>query len=289
MGGLTRGPCTSWNSQPDHRCRRPSVGNAEDPRLLSGVTVVLPASPPRPWSSSAAARRARGGDRRARSDRSRRPGPAVVLSGGSVFGLDAASGVTMRGGPRHWLSLSCPAARLPGGARRDPVRPAENAATRISRPLALCPARPERSTTPPHLRLGMAGAGYGAFAAASRAVSAAHRWFSRASPPGRWWRSTASARPSIPQPAHYGRSLRRSKANSPREPPAGRRTSPGNAVFAGQQGGARSALAGAEHPRSRWSRPMPAVENRAVRFAIMAAMGFPPAAHSPSPHANSTF
>ena len=71
-----------------------AVGNAEDPRLLSGVTVVLPDEP------AEAVVELRGGAPGTRETDALDPtalagqAHAVVLSGGSVFGLDAASGVT---------------------------------------------------------------------------------------------------------------------------------------------------------------------------------------------------
>src|SRR5215831_15472874 len=70
-----------------------AVGNAEDLRALTGVTVVLPAEP------AIAAVELRGGAPGTRETDALDPTAliegihAVVLSGGSVFGLDAASGV----------------------------------------------------------------------------------------------------------------------------------------------------------------------------------------------------
>ncbi len=69
------------------------VGNAEDEVVRSGVTVVLPDRP------TVAAVYSRGGGPGTRETDALRPGNAVtkihaiVLSGGSAFGLDAASGV----------------------------------------------------------------------------------------------------------------------------------------------------------------------------------------------------
>lgn len=74
------------------------VGNAHDRDLLSGVTVILPDAP------AVAAVDVRGGAPATRETDALDPTCLVeaihglVLSGGSVFGLDAASGVT------HWLA-----------------------------------------------------------------------------------------------------------------------------------------------------------------------------------------
>jgi len=74
------------------------VGNAQDADLLSGVTVILPDE------AAVAAVDARGGAPASRETDALDPSclvdaiHGVVLSGGSVFGLDAASGVT------HWLA-----------------------------------------------------------------------------------------------------------------------------------------------------------------------------------------
>ena len=73
-----------------------SVGNAEDHRVLSGVTVVLPATP------AAGAVEQRGGAPGTRETDALDPAGfvedihAIVLAGGSVFGLDAAGSVTSR-------------------------------------------------------------------------------------------------------------------------------------------------------------------------------------------------
>ena len=74
------------------------VGNADDPRVRTGVTVVLPAVP------ALAAVDVRGGAPGTRDTDALNPTclvaavDAVVLSGGSAFGLEAASGVT------NWLA-----------------------------------------------------------------------------------------------------------------------------------------------------------------------------------------
>src|SRR4029077_11372607 len=75
------------------------VGNAEDARVRTGVTVVLPDHP------SLAAIDVRGGAPGTRETDSLDPTclvdrvDAVVLSGGSAFGLEAGSGVT------NWLAV----------------------------------------------------------------------------------------------------------------------------------------------------------------------------------------
>lgn len=75
-----------------------SVGNAEDERALTGVTVVICED------AAVAAEDVRGGAPGTREIDALDPAGlveevhAIVLSGGSVFGLDAASGVV------HWLS-----------------------------------------------------------------------------------------------------------------------------------------------------------------------------------------
>ncbi|MFQ5534984.1 MAG: P1 family peptidase [Sphingomonadales bacterium] len=74
------------------------VGNAEDEAVRTGVTVILPTEP------AVMAVDVRGGAPGTRDTEALSPGSLVdrfhglVLSGGSVFGLDAASAVT------HWLS-----------------------------------------------------------------------------------------------------------------------------------------------------------------------------------------
>jgi L-aminopeptidase/D-esterase-like protein len=74
------------------------VGNAQDPRVRTGVTVVLPEAP------AVAAVDVRGGAPGTRETDALSPTclveavDAVVLSGGSAFGLEAAAGVT------NWLA-----------------------------------------------------------------------------------------------------------------------------------------------------------------------------------------
>ncbi len=92
------------------------VGNAHDAGILSGVTVVLPDSP------AVMAVDARGGAPGTRDIAALDPANTIqefhglVLSGGSVFGLDAAGGVT--------AALSERGVGLPLGPKRVPVVPA---------------------------------------------------------------------------------------------------------------------------------------------------------------------
>lgn len=97
------------------------VGNAGDPAMLTGVTVLLPDEP------LVAAADIRGGAPGSRETAALEPENlveevhAIVLSGGSVFGLDAASEVTtllarqgmgFRFGPQAWPCPVVPAAIL---------------------------------------------------------------------------------------------------------------------------------------------------------------------------------
>lgn len=92
------------------------VGQAQDPRLRSGVTVILPERP------CVMAADVRGGGPGTREIAALAPNclveefHALVLSGGSVFGLDAASGVT--------AALSARGLGLPLAPRPVPVVPA---------------------------------------------------------------------------------------------------------------------------------------------------------------------
>jgi L-aminopeptidase/D-esterase-like protein len=138
------------------------VGNAEDARVRTGVTVVLPDHP------SLAAIDVRGGAPGTRETDSLDPTclvdrvDAVVLSGGSAFGLEAGSGVT------NWLAVQgrgfavgpavvpiVPAAilfdLLNGGAKDWGEHPPYAA---LGRAAAIAAAR--------MFALGNAGAGYGA-------------------------------------------------------------------------------------------------------------------------------
>lgn len=93
-----------------------TVGNAEDADLHSGVTVLLPDAP------ALAGVDVRGGAPGTRETDLLRPSAtvervdAIVLSGGSAFGLDAASGVT------HWLAARGRGFELRG--MRVPIVPA---------------------------------------------------------------------------------------------------------------------------------------------------------------------
>ncbi len=92
------------------------VGQAGDPKLRTGVTVVLPDRP------AVAAVDVRGGGPGTRETDALDPAAlvghvdAIVLSGGSAFGLEAASGVT------SWLAAR--GRGFPVGAARVPIVPA---------------------------------------------------------------------------------------------------------------------------------------------------------------------
>ena len=95
-----------------------AVGNAGDEALMSGVTVVLPDE------AAVAAVDTRGGGPATRETDALDPACLVdavhglVLSGGSVFGLDAASGVT------HWLDARGRGFRFGEQLHVSPVVPA---------------------------------------------------------------------------------------------------------------------------------------------------------------------
>lgn len=94
------------------------VGNAEDRRLCTGVTVVLADTPVR---AIADIRGGAPGTRETDALDASTLGvkaDAIVLSGGSVFGLDAASGVTA------WLSAKGRGFELRPGLPRVPIVPA---------------------------------------------------------------------------------------------------------------------------------------------------------------------
>ena len=92
-----------------------AVGNAGDPELVSGVTVILPDRP------AIAAVDVRGGGTGSRDIELLKPSAsietvdAVVLSGGSAFGLDAAGGVM------SWLAAR--GRGFPVGRTRVPIVP----------------------------------------------------------------------------------------------------------------------------------------------------------------------
>jgi L-aminopeptidase/D-esterase-like protein len=103
-----------------------AVGNAEDPRILTGTTVVVPDG------QMVVAADIRGGAPGSRetpaleAENLVETFHAIVLSGGSVFGLDAASAVTTELARRGKGSRLRPRGlALPGGSSRDPVRPDE--------------------------------------------------------------------------------------------------------------------------------------------------------------------
>ena len=95
-----------------------SVGNAEDHEALTGVTVILPDR------RSVCAVDSRGGAPGTRETDALSPAclvdavDAVVLSGGSVYGLDAASGVTA------WLGARGRGFLVHEAAPRSPIVPA---------------------------------------------------------------------------------------------------------------------------------------------------------------------
>lgn len=94
------------------------VGNAEDRRLCTGVTVVLADTPVR---AIADIRGGAPGTRETDALDASTLGvkaDAIVLSGGSVFGLDAASGVTA------WLSAKGRGFELRPGVPKVPIVPA---------------------------------------------------------------------------------------------------------------------------------------------------------------------
>ena len=94
------------------------VGHAQDQRLCTGVTVVFPEAPVRTVAD------VRGGAPGTRETDALDvttlgvKADAIVLSGGSAFGLDAASGVTA------WLSAQGRGIEIGPGAPRVPIVPA---------------------------------------------------------------------------------------------------------------------------------------------------------------------
>lgn len=142
------------------------VGNAEDPRVRTGVTVVLPERP------AVAAVDVRGGAPGTRETDALDPAclvetiDAVVLSGGSAFGLEAASAAMT------WLAAR--GVGFPVGEARIPIVPAailfdllnggDKAWGDAPPYAALGRAACEAAGTAP--RLGNAGAGFGAKAGA---------------------------------------------------------------------------------------------------------------------------
>ncbi len=100
------------------------IGHADDASLLSGVTVLLP---DRPLVAAVDVRG--GGQAHARPTRSDLRGTvehahAIAISGGSAFGLSAASGV------QNWLAergigFDIGGARVPDRAAGGSVRPAQ--------------------------------------------------------------------------------------------------------------------------------------------------------------------
>ena len=167
------------------------VGNAEDHGARTGVTVVLAERP------ALAAVDVRGGAPGTINTDLLRPGglisqvDGIVLSGGSVFGLEAATGLIAwlaeRGRGLHRLG-AVPADRV----GRDPVRPGQWRRQGLGRPTALSRiSRSARRTRPDaRPRWAMSGRGSDRSRGRSRAGWARPRRSTR--PPGsrwrRWWR-----------------------------------------------------------------------------------------------------
>jgi len=144
------------------------VGQAEDAEARTGVTVILPDAP------AVAACDVRGGGPGTRETDALAPENlveaihAIVLSGGSVYGLGAADGVTAALGARGVGFAFAPSAVIPP----SPVVPAAilydlgnggDKAWRLEPPYRrLGLAALERASD--HFALGTAGAGYGAMA-----------------------------------------------------------------------------------------------------------------------------
>lgn len=145
-----------------------AVGNVHDEQVLSGVSVILPDE------RCVAAVDARGGGPGTRETDALDPAnlvdeiDAITLSGGSVFGLDAASGVTawLAGEGRGFVAMS--------GAMPSPIVPAailydlnNNGAKDWG---AVPPYRAmgikAAEAAGPDFTLGSEGAGYGAMAGA---------------------------------------------------------------------------------------------------------------------------
>lgn len=142
-----------------------SVGHADDPQLRSGVTVILPAD------RAACSVDVRGGGSGTRETDLLRPEammPAVdalCLSGGSAFGLDAASGVM------HWLAAQGRGYAVAG--HRVPIVPAAilfdlnnggNKAWGTEPPYRRLGWAACEAAGPAAFPLGNTGAGYGAAA-----------------------------------------------------------------------------------------------------------------------------
>ena len=154
------GPRNSISDVPGIR-----VGNAEDPALLTGVTAVIPDAP------AVAAADVRGGGPGSRETEALAPEAtvqevhAVVLSGGSAFGLDAAGGVM------DWLRTQGRGFHIAGAV--VPIVPSAiifDLATGGPKSWQHPPwwglGRRAAERAAPHFRLGNAGAGLGARAGA---------------------------------------------------------------------------------------------------------------------------
>lgn len=144
------------------------VGNAEDERVRTGVTVLIPERP------AVAAIDVRGGGPGTRESDALGPAGSVdvvhglVLSGGSAFGLDAATGL------QGWLAERGVGFQV--GPVRVPIVPQAilfdllNGGDKIwgERPPYQALARAAASAAGPEFAIGSAGAGYGATTATLR-------------------------------------------------------------------------------------------------------------------------
>lgn len=140
------------------------VGNAADPRVRTGVTVVLPEAP------ATAAADVRGGAPGTRELDALSPTclvetvHAVVLAGGSAFGLDAA-GAVMEWLAARGVGLTVGAARVPlvpAAILFDLLNGGDKSGPPPHRALAVAACESAGATFP----LGNVGAGYGAKAGA---------------------------------------------------------------------------------------------------------------------------
>jgi D-aminopeptidase len=139
------------------------VGNAEDPRMKSGVTVI---TAERPFTAAVHVMGGAPGTRETdllAPDRLVQEADAIVLAGGSAFGLDAASGVTE--------ALRARGRGFAVGQVRVPIVPAAilfdlangGAKDWTGHPYAAL-GRAALGAAAPDFALGTAGAGYGATA-----------------------------------------------------------------------------------------------------------------------------
>ena len=192
------------------------VGNADDVRLASGVTAIVFDEP------AVAAVDVRGGAPGTRdtelldAHRTVERIDAIVLSGGSAFGLDAAvrrAGLAARAGPRLCDWRHPRADRV----RRDAVRPAQRRRQELGPLSALSRSRLRGGGgRRPGLRAGHRRRRLRRdHRPATRAASARLRPSrATATPSARWWRSTPAAMPMSAPPRNSGRRRSRSVTNS---------------------------------------------------------------------------